>query len=696
MTSGENLSLIPRSSQDDEETEESEFYDKATWYCLVFCLILTSFGAVYTLVGAVTNVVKELEPPRSNGKIIVHTFLERSEGTGGGRSTRSIQTFKGIPYTEDPPTGANRFLSSTLISTPWEHVKDAREFKPPCMQSLHRSAASGAGAALDRASMPHPSYGGVRAGEASLAPAEDCLYLNVWTPGVANLATGTAAGESLNKHLKPVMFFVHGGELRMGAPSQPMFDGASLAASADVVVVSASYRLGPLGFLPTSNVTSEGTGTGGLNGVNDIVVALQWVRGQIVAFGGRPNQVTLFGTGAGSFAACVLMVSPLAAGLFDAVILESGTCTGSLTGVQSMETGMLVSGWFMSSLNVTTIQELQSMDADLLDFNPYLLNSALGLHIDAPTAYVDGWVLPNHPSQRIQAGQVNVKRVIVGANSMDSPLARRSWLNHRRHDTETEGGVSSVVNNEGTTKLYPDAPKPPLNQEEYEYAVGNYTARLCENSQLSIDADDLANQILEHYPMSNYSFAGDAAAAFAFFQMDADSHIVCAAQQLAQMLGNVSVETYHYSFGYGPTGVDPAAGWVLHGMNDQDDSEHWASHGAEIPFVFHNECTHCASDTGPCLVDSLAAQCIKPSEGWSDKMDAISLGIIQLWTSLINKDGPPTQNAVDTSDRGESDTWIPANPQVFKSVPTLVIDDGFELHYQFRDELCQFWQSVLG
>lgn len=77
-------------------------------------------------------------------------------------------------------------------------------------------------------------------------------------------------------------------------------------------------------------------------------------------------------------------------------------------------------------------------------------------------------------------------------------------------------------------------------------------------------------------------------------------------------------------------------------------------------------------------------------------MDAISLGIIQLWTSLINKDGPPTQNAVDTSDRGESDTWIPANPQVFKSVPTLVIDDGFELHYQFRDELCQFWQSVLG
>lgn len=77
--------------------------------------------------------------------------------------------------------------------------------------------------------------------------------------------------------------------------------------------------------------------------------------------------------------------------------------------------------------------QLQSMDADLLDFNPYLLNSALGLHIDAPTAYVDGWVLPNHPSQRIQAGQVNVKRVIVGANSMDSPLARRSWLNHRRY-----------------------------------------------------------------------------------------------------------------------------------------------------------------------------------------------------------------------------------------------------------------------
>lgn len=96
-----------------------------------------------------------------------------------------------------------------VVACPYvcQHVKDAREFKPPCMQSLHRSAASGAGAALDRASMPHPSYGGVRAGEASLAPAEDCLYLNVWTPGVANLATGTAAGATL---LVPTDRLVHG------------------------------------------------------------------------------------------------------------------------------------------------------------------------------------------------------------------------------------------------------------------------------------------------------------------------------------------------------------------------------------------------------------------------------------------------------------------------------------------------------
>lgn len=148
---------------------------------------------------------------------------------------------------------------------------------------------------------------------------------NVWRP------QGTTARSNL-----PVMFFIHGGAWALGSGGSAendnddalaasgktvaMYDGGKLS-RAGVIMITINYRLAAFGFMRSSD--GVGGGNGGLNGVNDMVVALQWTRDNIASFGGDPSQVTIFGESAGSLAVCILCVSPLAAGLFDKAIMES-------------------------------------------------------------------------------------------------------------------------------------------------------------------------------------------------------------------------------------------------------------------------------------------------------------------------------------------------------------------------------------
>ena len=140
---------------------------------------------------------------------------------------------------------------------------------------------------------------------------EDCLYLNVWTPGVGSGG-------------RPVMVWIHGGGYSIGSGSWPLYDGASLARRGDVVVVTVNHRLGALGYLYLGELGGEEFATSGNNGNLDLVAVLEWVRDNIGAFGGDPANVTIFGESGGGAKVSCLLVMPSARGLFHRAAIQSG------------------------------------------------------------------------------------------------------------------------------------------------------------------------------------------------------------------------------------------------------------------------------------------------------------------------------------------------------------------------------------
>jgi para-nitrobenzyl esterase len=196
--------------------------------------------------------------------------------------------FLGIPYAA-PPTGDLRWRAPQPVE-PWSGVRDASRFGPSCIQPSFPTSV----AVLDP---------GVQS--------EDCLYLNVWAPK-------NAGGRKL-----PVMMWIHGGSYILGSGSWRMFDGAALARQ-DVVYVSINYRLNYFGFFAHPALTDENAdGLLGNYGILDQIAALKWIQRNIAAFGGDPDNVTVFGESAGGTFTNLLMISPLSKGLFHRAIVQS-------------------------------------------------------------------------------------------------------------------------------------------------------------------------------------------------------------------------------------------------------------------------------------------------------------------------------------------------------------------------------------
>ncbi len=214
--------------------------------------------------------------------------IEAAQGRLVGERTGDVVAFRGIPFAL-PPTGRLRWRLPEAAPS-WAGVRDATRFGPVCPQ----------------APAPFDAF----LGGALSSQSEDCLYLNVWTPGCDDLK-------------RPVMVWLHGGAFVIGAGSQGVYDGARLAAR-DVVVVTVNYRLGVFGFLDLADA-SEGRAPGsGTEGLADQLLALDWVKRNIEAFGGDPGNVTLFGESAGAMSIGALLGSPLAQGLFRKAIAQSG------------------------------------------------------------------------------------------------------------------------------------------------------------------------------------------------------------------------------------------------------------------------------------------------------------------------------------------------------------------------------------
>src|SRR5204863_6076508 len=141
-------------------------------------------------------------------------------------------------------------------------------------------------------------------------PSEDCLFLNIWTP-------------ALDRARRPVMVYIHGGAYSTGSGSSPIYDGTRMARRGDVVVVTLNHRLNAFGYAYLARLVPELADSGNA-GQLDLILALDWVRANIAAFGGDPGKVMVFGQSGGGAKIATLMATPSAAGLFHRAATMSG------------------------------------------------------------------------------------------------------------------------------------------------------------------------------------------------------------------------------------------------------------------------------------------------------------------------------------------------------------------------------------
>ncbi|MGV0813061.1 carboxylesterase/lipase family protein [Mycolicibacterium boenickei] len=249
---------------------------------------------------------------------------------------------------------------------------------------------------------------------------EDSLVLNVWAP------TGTGAGNA-----KPVMVWVHGGAYVLGSGSQPLYDGAVLAAEGDAVIVTVNYRLGPFGFLDLSEFNGHPAAKGlrfDTNlGLRDVLFALQWVRDNITAFGGDPGRVTLFGESAGGGIVTTLLTSPAAEGLFSAAIAQSSPATS----VYDADRSRAVTAQFLDCLGIgrdevgrlagAPVPDLLAATKAVFDGVP---SQSPGLLAFAPI--VDGDVVPDYPVVSAREGRTHPVPLIIGTNEHEATVFR--WM----------------------------------------------------------------------------------------------------------------------------------------------------------------------------------------------------------------------------------------------------------------------------
>jgi para-nitrobenzyl esterase len=244
---------------------------------------------------------------------------------GSASTDGKVQIFKGIPYAA-PPLGALRWKEPQPVPA-WQGVKKATEFGARCTQGN--------------------VFGDMVFRDA--APSEDCLYLNVWTP------------KSSPDAKLPVMVWIYGGGFQAGATSEPRQDGEHLAHKG-VVVVSMNYRLGIFGFFSHPELTKESPHhASGNYGLLDQAAALQWVRKNIAAFGGDPENVTIFGESAGSFSVSALMASPISKALVHRAIGESGAFFGRTLPAKPLAESEQDGVKFAQSLGADTLEKLRAM-----------------------------------------------------------------------------------------------------------------------------------------------------------------------------------------------------------------------------------------------------------------------------------------------------------------------------------------------
>ncbi|HSZ85763.1 MAG TPA: carboxylesterase family protein, partial [Puia sp.] len=300
--------------------------------------------------------------------------------SGTNNLTKDIHVYKGIPFAA-PPINNLRWREPQPVIA-WSGIKKCDAFSASPMQSK-------------------PVPFGVYTKEFLIPESpisEDCLYLNIWT------------GAKSSSEKRPVIVWIYGGGFVSGGTACPIYDGEAMAKKG-IVFVSINYRVGVFGFFAHPELTKEsGHNASGNYGLMDQIAALKWVKKNIAAFGGNPDNVTIAGQSAGAVSVNELVASPLCKGLFEHAIAESGAAfingmihTGTLK--QAEEDGSKIA----QSFQATSINDLRKISAE------ELLMKAWG-----GGTIVDGYVLPDPIANIFAAGKQNDVDVITGWNDDDA------------------------------------------------------------------------------------------------------------------------------------------------------------------------------------------------------------------------------------------------------------------------------------
>jgi para-nitrobenzyl esterase len=392
------------------------------------------------------------------------TLIQLGDGMVQGEIDGGTRRFFGIPFAK-PPLGELRWRPPQPPE-PWEGVLETTRMSLPCAQ-------------LSALTTPASDN-------------EDCLYLNIWTP------------EPAPSRPLPVMVWIHGGGNTSGSTADliPLgvgglfYNGRVLAETGGVVIVTTNYRLNVFGFLSHPALAQEDPSYpySGNQALLDQRAALQWVRDNIIAFGGDPNNVTIFGESAGSFNVCYQVVSPLSRGLFHRAISQSGGCTTRQT---TRETA-----WQRSEALIQTLGCGDAADPlACLRQVPVsvLLENSGGFGDFGPI--VDGGFIPDQPRALYDNGDYAKVPYILGSNS-----------------------------DEGTLFLLT---APPIQTEEEYLAT------------LEAQWGDRAGEVAQLYPASDYDNPNDA-----YARVVGDSRLVCGTYDTARRAAAGGADVYLYNFAW--------------------------------------------------------------------------------------------------------------------------------------------------
>lgn len=329
-----------------------------------------------------------------------------ADGVVRGRRVRDLLSWKAIPYAA-PPVGRLRLRAPEPV-VPWTGIRDAADFGPAAPQQRRRGD-------------------------------ENCLTLNVLRPA----DTGGAA--------RPVMVYVHGGAHTAGTAAAPMYSGATLVRRGGVVFVSLGYRLGALGYLDFREFSTPERPFDVNPGLRDQIAALEWVQRNIAAFGGDPDDVTLFGESAGADAVMTLLCTPATRGLFARAIAQSpppATSNGTelaarwarefldIAGVPATEAARYLTSTSPAAL-VAVASTLSARAADEVP----------GVRPFAPVA--DGDVLPQHPLEAFESGTEHRVPLLLGTNAQEGRIFPRMLdilpTNPARIETMFDGTDPAIV-----------------------------------------------------------------------------------------------------------------------------------------------------------------------------------------------------------------------------------------------------------